>query len=46
MARLAREHHASESEVWLGFYKKHTEVASIDDEDAIDEALCFGFRDQ
>src|SRR5712691_4488524 len=39
------EHHASESEVWLVFYKQHTGVASIDYEDALDEALCFGWVD-
>jgi uncharacterized protein YdeI (YjbR/CyaY-like superfamily) len=39
------EHHDSESEVWLVFYKKHTGVASIDYKDALDEALCFGWVD-
>jgi uncharacterized protein YdeI (YjbR/CyaY-like superfamily) len=39
------EHHASESEVWLVFYKQHTGVTSIDYEDALDEALCFGWVD-
>ena len=39
------EHHASESEVWLVFYKRHTRVASIDYKDALDEALCFGWVD-
>ena len=39
------EHHASESEVWLVFYKRHTGVASIDYRDALDEALCFGWVD-
>jgi uncharacterized protein YdeI (YjbR/CyaY-like superfamily) len=39
------EHHASESEVWLVFYKRHTGVASIDYKDALDEALCFGWVD-
>ena len=39
------EHHASESEVWLVFYKQETGVASIDYEDALDEALCFGWVD-
>src|SRR5882724_1889742 len=38
-------HHASESEVWLVFYKRHTGVASIDYKDALDEALCFGWVD-
>jgi len=39
------EHHASESEVWLVFYKKHTEVRSIEYKDALDEALCVGWVD-
>ena len=39
------KHHASESEVWLIFYKQHTGVASIDYKDALDEALCFGWVD-
>jgi uncharacterized protein YdeI (YjbR/CyaY-like superfamily) len=38
-------HHASESEVWLIFHKRHTGVASIVHEDALDEALCFGWVD-
>jgi uncharacterized protein YdeI (YjbR/CyaY-like superfamily) len=40
-----RAHHASESEVWLVFYKQHAEATSIDYEDALDEALCFGWVD-
>jgi uncharacterized protein YdeI (YjbR/CyaY-like superfamily) len=39
------EHHDSESEVWLIFYKKHTGVASIEYKNALDEALCFGWID-
>ena len=39
------EHHASESEIWLVFYKRHTGVSSIDYKDALDEALCFGWVD-
>jgi uncharacterized protein YdeI (YjbR/CyaY-like superfamily) len=38
-------HHASESEVWLIFHKRHTGVASIECKDARDEALCFGWVD-
>jgi uncharacterized protein YdeI (YjbR/CyaY-like superfamily) len=38
-------HHDSESEVWLVFHKLHTGVASIAYEDALDEALCFGWVD-
>jgi uncharacterized protein YdeI (YjbR/CyaY-like superfamily) len=39
------EHHDSESEVWLIFYKRHTGVGSIAHSDALDEALCFGWVD-
>lgn len=39
------DHHASESEVWLVFHKRHTRQASIAYEDAVDEALCFGWVD-
>jgi uncharacterized protein YdeI (YjbR/CyaY-like superfamily) len=39
------EHHASDPEVWLVFDKQQTGVASIDYEDALDEALCFGWVD-
>lgn len=38
-------HHASESQIWLVFYKQHTAPASIDYKDALDEALCFGWVD-
>ena len=40
-----RRHHDSESEVWLVFHKRHTSVKSIDYEDAVEEALCFGWID-
>jgi uncharacterized protein YdeI (YjbR/CyaY-like superfamily) len=39
------EHHDSESEVWLVFHKRHTGRESIVYEDAVDEALCFGWID-
>ena len=39
------EHHDSESEVWLVFHKLHTGVVSIAYQDALDEALCFGWMD-
>jgi uncharacterized protein YdeI (YjbR/CyaY-like superfamily) len=43
--RWLAEHHASEAEVWLVFYKRHTGVASVDYKDALDEALCYGWVD-
>ncbi len=39
------KHHATESEVWLVFYKPHTKRASVAYMDALDEALCFGWID-
>ena len=39
------EHHDCESEVWLVFYKRHTARKSIAYDDAVDEALCFGWID-
>ncbi len=39
------DHHDSESEVWLVFHKRHTGQPSIAYEDAVDEALCFGWVD-
>ncbi|MBE3064313.1 MAG: YdeI/OmpD-associated family protein [Spirochaetes bacterium] len=41
---LAR-HHDAESEVWLIFHKRQTGRPSIAYDDAIDEALCFGWID-
>ena len=43
--RWLAEHHDSASEVWLVFHKRHTGRASIAYEDAVDEALCFGWID-
>lgn len=39
------QNHASESEIWLIFYKKHTGKPSIDYKDALDAALCYGWID-
>ena len=38
-------HHDSKKEVWLVFYKKHTDIPSILYDDAVEEALCFGWID-
>ena len=37
--------HASEREVWLVYYKKHTGRPRIPYDDAVEEALCFGWVD-
>lgn len=39
------ENHASEKEVWLAYYKKHTGKASVTYMDSVKEALCFGWID-
>jgi uncharacterized protein YdeI (YjbR/CyaY-like superfamily) len=39
------EHHASESGVWLVFHKSHTGVRSLSYNDAVEEALCYGWVD-
>ena len=38
-------HHESESEVWLVFHKRHTGRPFIAYDEAVDEALCFGWID-
>jgi uncharacterized protein YdeI (YjbR/CyaY-like superfamily) len=38
-------HHASASELWVGFYKKDSGKASITWPQSVDEALCFGWID-
>jgi len=39
------KHHASETEVWLVFYKQHTGTSAVAYLDAVDEALCYGWID-
>jgi uncharacterized protein YdeI (YjbR/CyaY-like superfamily) len=39
------EHHASSREVWLVFYKKGSGKACVSYNDAVEEALCFGWID-
>src|SRR5262245_28901896 len=39
------EHHRSESEVWLVFHKVRTGRPTIAYQDAVEEALCFGWVD-
>ena len=38
-------HHASASEVWLVFSRKHTGQACVSYDEAVEEALCFGWID-
>lgn len=39
------KHHADETEIWLVFIKKHTGKANLSYDDAVEEALCFGWID-
>ena len=39
------KHHARSNGVWLVFHKDHTGVPSIDYDEAVREALCFGWVD-
>lgn len=38
-------HHDSETELWVGFYKKDSGRTSITWPQSVDEALCFGWID-
>ena len=39
------ENHASRSEIWLIFHKRNQGVTSLNYNDAVEEALCFGWID-
>jgi uncharacterized protein YdeI (YjbR/CyaY-like superfamily) len=39
------EHHTTEKEIWLVYYKKHTAKPRIPYNDAVEEALCYGWID-
>jgi uncharacterized protein YdeI (YjbR/CyaY-like superfamily) len=39
------KHHASKTEEWIGFYKATSKKKGITYQEAIDEALCFGWID-
>ena len=40
-----RKHHAVKGEIWLVYYKKHTGKPRIPYDDAVEEAICFGWID-
>ena len=40
-----KKNHDKEREVWLIFYKKHTGKPGVPYDDAVEEALCFGWID-
>ncbi|HEV8631928.1 MAG TPA: hypothetical protein VGV61_16550 [Thermoanaerobaculia bacterium] len=39
------KHHDAEPEIWLVLYKAHTGKQKVTYEDAVEEALCFGWID-
>jgi uncharacterized protein YdeI (YjbR/CyaY-like superfamily) len=39
------EHHATETEVWLVFAKRHTGKPRVSYDEAVEEALCYGWID-
>jgi len=41
---LEKNHHSSPG-VWAVFYKKHSNIPTLDYEDFVEEALCFGWID-
>lgn len=43
--RWLAKHHASAKEIWLITYKKHTNKPSLPYNDAVEEALCYGWID-
>jgi uncharacterized protein YdeI (YjbR/CyaY-like superfamily) len=40
-----QSNHATENDVWLTMYKKHTKQPCVSYSDAVEEALCFGWID-
>ena len=45
MASLARGHHRASTGVWMVSWKRGTGKATVGYEDAVEEALCFGWID-
>jgi uncharacterized protein YdeI (YjbR/CyaY-like superfamily) len=43
--RWLKNNHNKKKELWLIYYKKHTNVKTIPYNDAVEEALCFGWID-
>ncbi len=39
------KHHETEKEIWLIYYKKHTDKPRVPYDDAVEEALCYGWID-
>ena len=45
LRRWLQSNHATESELWIGFYRKGTGPNSLEYPEAVDAALCFGWID-
>jgi len=45
LRRWLEKKHASEQELWIGFYKKDSGKGGVSYAQALDEALCFGWID-
>lgn len=45
LRRWFERHHESAKELWVGYYKKSTGLASVTWPESVDEALCFGWID-
>jgi uncharacterized protein YdeI (YjbR/CyaY-like superfamily) len=43
--RWLERHHASQAQLWIGFYKKDSGKSGMTYVEAVDEALCFGWID-
>jgi uncharacterized protein YdeI (YjbR/CyaY-like superfamily) len=43
--RWLKRHHATEPELWVGFYKRDSGKPSITWPESVDEALCYGWID-
>ncbi|MFH1681606.1 MAG: YdeI/OmpD-associated family protein [Candidatus Eisenbacteria bacterium] len=43
--RWLNKHHDSTPEIWLVFYKRHTGRTSVSYNEAVEEAICFGWID-
>lgn len=43
--RWLEEHHATERELWVGYYRKGSGKTSITYREAVEEGLCFGWID-
>ena len=43
--RWLEKHHDAATELWVGFYKKHSGKRGISYQEAVDQALCYGWID-